>query len=165
MMPDTDVHKCSIPQCARKCVARNLCGMHYARLRRNGDPMRKLRARGILDVEPYREPRPYTPQKPSVNKIWRQLLVAEALWLAGGEVVDREYLMQTACCSNQRLLWSLVNILRLRLKDYQSTIIITERNQGYRAGDLMILRAFLLQHIAHMDIVDQRAAAWKKENE
>ncbi len=138
---------CKIETCNRPNVAQQLCGMHYVRLRRNGDPLIKLRARGVMDAEITRPVRPHTggPRKgkPAPGKIARQLKLAATLVAADGEVVSQDSLMKAIGAKDLTSLQNVMCTLRGRLKDWDLTVIVTARGQGYRAGKLDVIEEFL----------------------
>lgn len=141
---------CKIETCKKPSVAHQLCHMHYARLRRNGDPLIKLRARGVMDGEIHKRPRPHFggPRRgqPSPGKISRQIKLAAALVAADGEVVTYESLMRAINAKSQTVLQSVTCTLRNRLKDWEWTVIVTVRGQGYQAGRLDVIEEFLARY-------------------
>lgn len=70
--------KCAVETCPRKVASRGWCHMHYGRWRRNGDPLIKRRARGVMDapVTPLRERKPIVPGVRRLTDNQRDLLVA-----------------------------------------------------------------------------------------
>src|SRR5690606_22364450 len=53
---------CKIEHCDRPIRSRGWCGMHYARWVRTGNPMLKLRARGVLDAPVLRRAKVQVPE-------------------------------------------------------------------------------------------------------
>lgn len=52
--------KCTVESCWRPITSRQLCQMHWKRWKRNGDPLIKRRARGVMDAPVV----PYVPRRP-----------------------------------------------------------------------------------------------------
>lgn len=127
---------CEIETCERRRWARSLCQMHAARLRRNGDPLLKRRARGVMDapvltyVQERRLGRPkhYGPDRALAP---RHARVVQAL--ASGELRRYEDLVPFTGGS-QRSLMHVVSKLRRR---FGFDIIETHHGVGYKlAGPL-----------------------------
>ncbi len=127
---------CEIETCERRRKGGRLCEMHGARLRRNGDPMLKRRASGVMDapvltyVQERRlgRPRYYGPDRALAPRHARVVLA-----LASGELRRYEDLLPLTGGS-QRSLMQVVSKLRAR---FGFDIIETHHGVGYKlAGPL-----------------------------
>lgn len=119
---------CEVESCGRIVMARRLCPMHYARLRRNGGPLVKRRARGVMDA-PIAGGRPPRPKRTGLVLGHTQVRILREL--AKGEIVSYERLTQAIGGQSQNALQQVVSSLRLR---FGWDVIETHIGKGYSAG-------------------------------
>lgn len=118
---------CTIPTCDRKREAYGLCGMHYRRTKRAGDPLVKLRARGVMDAPVLRrEKRKSLGLGPTQVKVLREL--------ADGEVVPYGRLREVIGGQSQNALQQVVTSLRRR---FGWDVIETHQGKGYSGGPIL----------------------------
>lgn len=119
---------CSIDGCGRQTRAYGWCGMHYARNARNGGPMVKLRASGVLDAPvPQRKE-----QRKGLGLGHTQVRVMREL--AAGEIVTYERLEAAIGGQSQNALQQVVSSLRLK---FGWDVIETHTGRGYSAGPIL----------------------------
>ena len=119
---------CSIEGCERSLSARKWCHMHYARARRNGGPLVKKRARGVMDA-PVVGGRTTRPKRVGLALGRTQVRVLREL--ATGEVVSYERLETAIGGQSQNAVQQVVSSLRMR---FGWDVIETHTGKGYSAG-------------------------------
>ena len=124
-MNRTPGEKCAVVTCWKPVKARSWCDMHYHRAKRNGDPLRKLRARGVMDAPICSMGHPPAPSVPRIGPA--QLAFARAL--SSGRT-GRAELCETLNITPGTL-YVLVSRFRARF-EYES--VVTVYRHGYRLG-------------------------------
>ena len=120
-MSPRPAHVCEYEGCQRRHSAKGYCQMHLARLRRNGGPGIKRRARGVMDapVVPVRlaaTTKPIPKRRPLLSP--REARLVLLLARADGRAVSHE---------------SLENALGLPLLGLQRMVCHIRSKTGYRA--------------------------------
>lgn len=127
--------RCDVNGCERdEKLVRGMCRLHYARWRRQGNPLVKRRARGVMDapVVTYRQLRQEV-QPPMVRGRWkmRPAEVAVLVRLAERGTLRYEELCEYAGLTPLSLS---VTVSRIRAR-FGYDVIETVRDYGYRLAD------------------------------
>lgn len=127
------MNQCSVETCSRESRVRGLCGLHYGRWHRLGDPLMKRRARGLMDapVLTYRQERALTePRRPKLPIPPRSSKVLLVLTEARGIVSRQELSRRTG--ATEGAVQNAVGRIRAR---FGYDVIRTHALRGYQLVD------------------------------